>query len=273
MPTDDEILERVQRRATVLRRRQRVLVAGTATVAIIALLGGAVVAGAVRDGGDPVDVAAEPTDPQDPTVPTTAGAGELACTPTTNDSDLGSATADPGGSPSAPTDGSGSETSSIPTTTSDPLPAHGEPAGASPAESSIPPDDPPAATHPTVEASSTACPLQVRVAATYDPATLTVDLAVAATAEPLYDAHGFVVWDAADPVQVDLGAIERDRGSCDAKASGEVGAEPTGEPLRGDFTAAHTYAEGGPKEVTVEFWARRCGGPVHQVEVTVTVPL
>ncbi|HEX7131156.1 MAG TPA: hypothetical protein VF228_01195, partial [Iamia sp.] len=216
MPTDDEILVRVQQRATVLRRRQRLLVAGAATVAVVALLGGAMVAGSVGDGRDPVDVAADPTDTSEGLGPVGSTVTEPDSSCTTPDPDLGPASTGPGGSPTAPTDGSGSEASSPPSTTSESLPAQGDPAGAPPTESSLPPDDPSAATLPTVEASSTACPLQVRVTATYDPVTRTVDLAVTAMAEARYDAHGFVVWDAADPVQVDLGALERSPGSCDA---------------------------------------------------------
>jgi hypothetical protein len=102
-----------------------------------------------------------------------------------------------------------------------------------------------------------------------------VDLSVAATAEAFYDAHGFVVWDRADPVQVDLGSVERSPGSCDAPTGDETAsaAEVGVEPVRGQFQASHTYPGIGAKEVTVTFWARRCGGPVHQVVVTVTVPL
>jgi hypothetical protein len=82
------------------------------------------------------------------------------------------------------------------------------------------------------------------------------------------------VWDPADPVQVDLGAVERTPGSCDATGRDTAGSDAAdGTPVRGEFQAAHTYPSAGAKEVTVTFWARRCGGPVHQVEVTVTVPL
>jgi hypothetical protein len=263
VPTDDEILEQVQLRATAIRRRQRLLVAGSAAVVVVALLGGAVVAGSGHGGGDPVGVAAPPVDRPDPATTTTEAE---ACA--TTDGDLGPGSPGPGGSPTAPTDGSGSEASS---TSTDSLPARGEPAGTPPAESSIPPDDPPAATLPTVEATTTTCPLQVSVAATYDRATRVVMLGVTVVAESLYDADGFVVWDPADPVRVALGALERDRVACDADVAGTDGDVPTLQ--RGDFSATHTYPSGGDKEVVVQFWAQRCGGPVDPVEVTVTVPL
>jgi hypothetical protein len=122
-----------------------------------------------------------------------------------------------------------------------------------------------------VEASSTACPLAVRVVAAYRPGSGAVRLTVTALAEASYDAHGFVVWDDAPgtPVQEDLGALERAPGSCDA------GTEPASdvEPLRGTFTVDHVYPDLEAQDVVVRFWARRCGGAVHQVEVAVTVPL
>ena len=271
MLTDDEILEQVQLRATAIRRRQRLMVAGSAAVLVIALLGGAVVAGSGGDGDgrDPIGVAAAPATRPDPAATETTEAPEATETCATTDGDLGPGSPGPGGSPIAPTDGSGSEAS---TTSTDSLPARGEPAGMPPAESSIPPDDPPAATLPTVEAATTTCPLEVRVAATYDPATGVVMLGVTALAVPLYDAHGFVVWDAADPVRVDLGELRRDQAACDAEVTGTDGTDDA-TFRRKDFSAAHTYESGGDKEVVVQFWARRCEGLVHQVEVTVTVPL
>lgn len=263
MPTEDEMLERVQRRATAIRRRQRLLVGGAAAVVVVALLGGAVVAGTVGDDREPaVDVADAPTT----TTPTTeADAPQDACdalaTDPQPDPDLGPDTSGPDGSPTASTDGrdpSGSR------------PAQGDPAGVPPAESSIPPDDPPAVSAGTVEATSTTCPLHIRVNATYRTDSRLVDLTVTATAEASYEADGFVVWDAADPVQVDLGAIERSPGSCDATTGADTAAVA---PVQGVFQASHTYPTDGDKVVTVTFWAQRCGGPVHQVEVAVTVPL
>ena len=173
-----------------------------------------------------------------------------------------------------PTDGSGSEPSSTASTTSDPLLAREDPAGAPPAVSST--DDPPAATASAVEASSTSCPLHVSVIAAYHSGSTDVDLTVTATAEAFYDAHGYVVWDPEDPVQIDLGSIERSPGSCESAAGSEAssaGTDAEVEPVRGQFQAAHAYPGAGAKEVTVTFWARRCGGPVHQVVVAVTVPL
>jgi len=269
LPTDDDLLARVQIRATVIRRRQRLLVAGATAAIVIALAGGVAVTGAMGDGRDPVNVASDPTDPSEPVGSTRpeAPGDDAACAGLTTDGDLGPATTGPGGSPTVPTDGSGSESSSTTSTTSDPLLAREDPAGAPPAESS--PDDPPAATASAVEASSTSCPLHVNVVAAYHSGSTDVALTVTATAEAFYDAHGFVVWDPEDPVQVDLGAIERSPGSCDAAA----GTDAQVEPVRGQFQASHIYPSAGAKEVTVTFWARRCGGPVHQVVVTVTVPL
>jgi len=274
LPTDDDLLARVQQRATVIRRRQRLLVAGATAAIVVALAGGVVVTSAMGDGRDPVAVAADPTDPSEPVGSRPEASGDdAACAGLESDGDLGPATTGPGGSPTVPTDGSGSETSSTASTTSDPLLAREDPAGAPPAESS--PDDPPAATASAVEASSTSCPLHVSVIAAYHSGSTAVDLTVTATAEAFYDAHGFVVWDPEDPVQVDLGSVERSPGSCDASAGDgtAAGSEAEVEPVRGQFQAAHTYPSTGAKEVTVTFWARRCGGPVHQVVVAVTVPI
>ena len=270
MPTDDEVLEQVQLRATAIRHRQRLLVAGSAAVLVIGLLGGAVVAGSVRGGRDPVDVAADPVTRSDPATTTTTEVADAEVCVTT-DGDLGPGSSGPGGSPTAPTDGSGSGTATS-SPSSDSLPARGDPAGPPPVESSIPPDDPPAATLPTVEASTTTCPIRVSIAATYDGASGAVVLAVTALALPLYDAHGYVVWDPADPVREDLGALQRDEAACDALAGGADGSA-IGAAQQGDFVLGHTYPSGGDKEVVVQFWAQRCAGPVQQVEVTVTVPL
>lgn len=261
MPTDDEILERVQRRATVIRRRQRLMVTGAATAVVVALLGGAVIAGSVGDRRTPVDAAAESPESPDPT--TTVARDDGGCDGATSTTDLGPGSPGPGGSPPASTDGNGTEVSSPSPTTSGPLPAQGDPAGVSPAESSIPPDDPPAASPHVVEATSTTCPLQVRVAAVHQPGSTTVDLLVTVTAEPGYDAQGFVAW---ETDAVDLGQVERQPGSCAADTDDAVAVQDT-------FGRSHTYSSAGPKEVTVTFWASRCEGPGHQVEVAVVVPL
>ncbi len=123
-----------------------------------------------------------------------------------------------------------------------------------------------------MEATTTTCPLQVSVVATYDRATGAVMVGVTALALPLYDAHGYVVWDPVDPVREDLGALQRDREACDALV-GKAGDTDVGPAQQGDFVLGHTYPSGGDKEVVVQFWAQRCAGPVQQVEVTVTVPL
>ena len=131
LPTDDDLLARVQIRATVIRRRQRLLVAGATAAIVVALAGGVVVAGAMGDGRDPVDVAADPTDPSEPVGSTRpeAPGDDAACAGLTTDGDLGPATTGPGGSPTVPTDGSGSETSSTASTTSESVAGAGGPGG------------------------------------------------------------------------------------------------------------------------------------------------
>ncbi len=247
MSTEDEILERVQLRATAIRRRQRMLVAGTVT-AVALLLGGAVVTGSVGDRRDPVDAGIDPA--EEPIVAsTTVPAGDdVECA----------------GSPSASTDGREPEDESP----SGSRPAQGDPAGPPPTESSIPLDDPSAASALMVEASSTTCPLHVRIVAVHRPGSTTVDLMVEVTAQPGYDAHGYVVWDAAAPVQVDLGGLSRRSGSCSA---GED--EDADVPVEEHFGRSTTYATAGAKQLTVTFWASRCEGPVSQVDVGVVVPL
>ncbi|HEU5152185.1 MAG TPA: hypothetical protein VFU19_16965 [Iamia sp.] len=180
MPTDDELLVRVQHRATAIRRRQRLLVAGVA-LAVVAVLAGGVVAGSRTTDRDPVDVAADPAVTPDPATTTTGDAEGCVATD----------------SPAASADGDG------PAVSAGPSPAPGGSAGL-----------------PTVTASTETCAIRVGVVATYDPVHHAVSLDVAMVVSPLHDAYGVVGWDAGDPARTDLGDVRRDQTACDALAEG-----------------------------------------------------